>query len=272
MKCLVILFFNTFIHCLNLRNINTHNSNSINSLGKISNSSVNSLKKLVRNTGKWVRLGKTVLKESLISLCDLEYENPLLWTQSNIIGVSVIAILNTFILVIVVKQTSSLFSKGFGRKYMNGGGWWLMLSALVGMLFGIFMGVIMNYSMIILGFSFMLLSVSALLLGRRGMLVGAISGLEVGAVFGTINSGSVSAIITEALLCCFAGVAIGFVPMFPNIKINARYIQRSLKWNAKYLGNSLASDVSVKKVWQCHILRSYAVPFLRMARNCGYPN
>ncbi|XP_952093.1 uncharacterized protein TA14210 [Theileria annulata] len=228
MKCLVILILNVFINCLNqnLRNPNPtqYSSNANNTILKVSNKTG-----LISETGKLINNTKKLLEQSLLSLYDFEYENELLWTQNNIIGVSIIIILNTLIFIIIIKQTSSLFSKGLGRKYMNGGGWWLMLSALLGMLFGCLVGVIMRYSMLILGFSFMLLSVSALLLGRMGMVVGGVAGLEIGSIFGTINSGSISRIIFEALLCCFAGVAIGFVPMFPNIKINARYIQRSLK-------------------------------------------
>ncbi|GFE54939.1 type I repeat containing protein [Babesia ovis] len=77
--------------------------------------------------------------------------------------------------------------------------------------------------------SFMLLGSSVVYIGRRGAILGAVGGLTVGLTLGVIHSGSTSAIIIEGILCMFAGVTIGFIPLFPTLKINSRYIDQGLR-------------------------------------------
>ncbi|BAM40348.1 conserved hypothetical protein [Theileria orientalis strain Shintoku] len=175
---------------------------------------------------------------SLLSVDDFEGENDLIATRDNLVGVCLVVALNTVILMLVMWQTSRLFSKvgssrlGFAKKYMNGGGWWILLSALIGNGLGCFVGYMLNYSVLALGFSFMILAVSFLLVGSRAMIIGGISGAQIGAILGVIRGGSMSSTIVHTIFCFCAGFAIGYFPIFPYIKINSRYIDKSLKYRS----------------------------------------
>ncbi|UKK01919.2 thrombospondin, type I repeat containing protein [Theileria orientalis] len=166
---------------------------------------------------------------SLLSVYDFNGDTDLIATKDNYIGVSILVALNATILIVVMWQTSRLFSKGFAKKYMNGGGWWILLSALLGNGIGCFAGYMLDYSVLALGFSFMLFGVSFLLVGSRAMVIGGISGAEIGIILGVIRGGSISSIIVHTIFCFCAGFAIGYVPVFPNIKVNSRYIDKSLR-------------------------------------------
>ncbi|UVC54693.1 hypothetical protein MACJ_003663 [Theileria orientalis] len=180
------------------------------------------------------RVAKDTLEEelpvnSLLSVYDFNGDTDLIATKDNYIGVSLLVALNTVILIIVMWQTSRLFSKGFAKKYMNGGGWWILLSALLGNGFGSFVGYMLDYSVLALGFSFMILGVAVLLVGCRAMVIGGISGAQIGIILGVIRGGSMSSIIVYTLLCFSAGFAIGYIPFFSKMKANSRYIDKSLK-------------------------------------------
>ncbi|KAK2195489.1 hypothetical protein BdWA1_003165 [Babesia duncani] len=155
------------------------------------------------------------------------------WKNQAVIIVcgSVTLLTSILICCISVWQASKLFSNGFwNKKFFKSGGWWIVLAALCGGLFGICLGLlIFPISGIFLASGFMLIGVSIVYVGRRGAIIGGIGGLEVGMTFGALHSNSVSAIFIEGILCSFAGVAIGFIPIFPNLKINVRYIQHGLR-------------------------------------------
>ncbi|CDR94050.1 membrane protein, putative [Babesia bigemina] len=131
-------------------------------------------------------------------------------------------------------QTGRLFSQGmWSLKFYQSGGFCILGAAFAGLLLGMCLGFSLGtYYMAYLISGFMLLGAAVIYVGRRGAVLGAVGGTIVGLTLGVSHSGSVSAVVVEGVLCLFAGIAIGFIPIFPNLKINVRYIQHGVRANA----------------------------------------
>lgn len=143
-------------------------------------------------------------------------------------------------------QTSKLFSQVrslsispkfeqglWNQKFFKGGGYWLLTGAGCGAILGACLSFALDpfYTCYFMS-GFMLLGASVVYIGRRGAILGTTGGMVVGLTLGVIHSGSISASIVEGILCMFSGIAIGFVPIFPSLKINTRYIQQGLRSTA----------------------------------------
>ncbi|SJK86238.1 hypothetical protein BMR1_03g00450 [Babesia microti strain RI] len=138
----------------------------------------------------------------------------------------------TFVLSIVVTcyliyHTASLFSKGFySTKFYKGGGTLMVFMAMEGNLFGLFLGWIvwhdLNTSISVAGPS-MCLFVAVILLGPRGATLGGFGGFTLGFVFGNFICNSINSMVLWSTVGICCGSIIGFLPVFPSLKINQRY-------------------------------------------------
>ncbi|EDO06603.1 putative integral membrane protein [Babesia bovis T2Bo] len=152
---------------------------------------------------------------------------------------SILCIIGSLCLLFLsMQQAGRLFSQGmWSRKFLRGGGYWVLGGAGCGIVLGVSLGFTLNSYYIPYFFSgFMLLGASIIYIGRRGAILGTVGGLMVGLTLGVIHSGSASAIIVEGILCMLAGVTIGFIPIFPNLKMNSRYIDQGLRAAAQSAG------------------------------------
>lgn len=118
----------------------------------------------------------------------------------------------------------------WSEKFLKGGGYWLLAAAGIGSAVGTALGIALYPSFLCYFISgFMMVGASVVYIGRRGAILGTTGGLTAGLALAIMHSGSISASILEGLLCTIAGIIIGFVPIFPNLKMNARYIQQGIR-------------------------------------------
>ncbi|AFZ79576.1 hypothetical protein BEWA_024250 [Theileria equi strain WA] len=166
---------------------------------------------------------------AVTSFAEVVYEG---WRlQAIYISAGIIIVVDLLLLGFTFWQTGKLFSHGlWSKKLFKGGGCWMIVAALCGIIFGSCLGYMISIPLIpLMAMGFMLLGVAFILVGRRGAILGGIAGIQIGLAFGSINFSSIGAIITEGVLCSFAGICIGFIPIFPDMRINARYIQLGLR-------------------------------------------
>lgn len=117
----------------------------------------------------------------------------------------------------------------------------MILAAFIGALIGVCLSFALGIHYICYFLSgCLLVGASVVYIGRRGAILGITGGAIIGITLGSVHRGSIGASIVEGIICTAAGVSIGFLPIFPNLKINARYIQQGLRSSSLLTNGNIA--------------------------------